>query len=123
MNLDLPAAVASFFDGSKAGDPDVWAARFTDDADIHDPVGQPPLTGRAALRDRMAGFLPYFTRFSGLLPTHAYQAGDSTAVRWTATATMASGQDLSWAGITVFTLDDDDMICRLQAFFDASVFA
>jgi steroid delta-isomerase len=123
MNSTLPPAVADFFKGSTAADPDAWSAPFTEDAEIHDPVGQPPLTGRAAVRERMASFLPYLTEFSGLVPTDAYRAGDSTAVHWTATATMANGRDLAWTGITVFSLDGAGAIREMRAYFDPSIFA
>jgi steroid Delta-isomerase len=123
MNPTMPPAVADFFAGSKAADPDIWASPFATDVEVQDPVGQPSLTGRAAVRERMATFLPYFTEFTGLTPTDAYQSGDSTAVHWTATAITATGRRLAWAGITVFTLNDAGHIQHMRAYFDSSIFS
>jgi steroid delta-isomerase len=119
----LPAAVAAFFTGTRAADPDAWVAAFADDAEIHDPVGTPALRGRAELRDRMAGFLPQLARFSGLVPGDAYVCGPSTAVHWHATATTTTGRDLAWSGITTFGLDDRGRIAHLKVWFDPSVLA
>ncbi|GAB1645358.1 nuclear transport factor 2 family protein [Krasilnikovia sp. MM14-A1259] len=123
MNDKLPTAVADFFGGSRTADPDAWARPLADDALIHDPVGQPPFTGRVAFCERITGFLPHFSRFDGLTPTNAYHGGASVAVHWRATANTATGRELAWTGITVFTLDDHDKICQLRGYFDPSIFA
>ncbi|RSM99496.1 hypothetical protein DMB42_42075 [Nonomuraea sp. WAC 01424] len=78
----MPAAVLQFFTASQNADADTWAAAFADDGVFHDPVGPPPITGRAAIHRFIASVLPGFHPFLGLTPLQAHTVGNQVAVSW-----------------------------------------
>ncbi|MGY1771439.1 nuclear transport factor 2 family protein [Blastococcus sp. SYSU D00813] len=85
---DTRAAVTAYLDALNTGDPDVIAARVTEDfVNEHTSARGRSLTGRAAYRERLPGFLAAFV---GL----RYEAedvlvdGDRAAVAYRMTARM-----------------------------------
>lgn len=85
---DTRAAVTAFLDALNGGDPDVIAARVTEDfVNEHTSARGRSLTGRAAYRERLPGFL---AAFAGL----RYEVedllvdGDRAAVAYRMTARM-----------------------------------
>ncbi|MGE7435838.1 nuclear transport factor 2 family protein [Kitasatospora sp. NPDC001175] len=120
----LAPAVAAFFEGSRSGDPDAWAASFAPDAEYHDPVGTPVLAGRAAIRDQFAAVLPLFGRFDGIRPDRVHGGGDEMAVTWRGAGETPDGRPVAWEGVNVFALGADGLIAHCRAYFDlASVLA
>jgi steroid delta-isomerase len=123
-SASAPAAVAAFFEGSRSGDPDVWAAPFAPGAEYHDPVGAPVLAGRAAIREQFAAVLPLFGRFDGIRPDRVHGSGDEVAVTWRGSGETPDGRPVAWEGVNVFTLGADGLIAHCRAYFDlASVLA
>jgi steroid delta-isomerase len=118
----MPRAVLQFFAASRTGDLDGWAASFAEDALFHDPVGQPPHRGRAAIRAFLGSVVPGFDPFLGLTPLAAYTVGGSVAVSWRGAAVTRAGRPVNWAGINVCELGDDGLIQEARAYFDLAVF-
>lgn len=118
----MPYAVLQFFQASQRGDADAWAASFAEDALFHDPVGTPPLTGRAAIHDLVTSVLTTFRPFFGLTPTEAHTVGDSVAVAWYGAAITHDRRPVNWSGINVFELDDAGLIREAKAYFNRAVF-
>ncbi|MGW1743556.1 nuclear transport factor 2 family protein [Nocardia sp. NPDC001965] len=118
----MPAAVMQFFTASQAGDADAWAEAFTLDGAFHDPVGDPPIVGRTAIRDFIASVLPNFSPFLGLTPREAHIVGDSVAVSWSGAAVTSSGTPVNWSGINVYDLHEDGLIREARAYFNRAIF-
>ncbi|WP_040806106.1 nuclear transport factor 2 family protein [Nocardia concava] len=119
----MPASVLGFFAASQSGDADAWAANFAEDGVFHDPVGTPPIVGRSAIRDFIAGVIPNFSPFLGLTPREAHTVGDSVAVSWSGAAVSLSGAPVNWSGINVYELDAYGLIAEAKAYFNREIFS
>ncbi|WP_059007727.1 nuclear transport factor 2 family protein [Streptomyces specialis] len=117
----MPASVLRFFTASHAADAEAWASTFAENAVLHDPVGQPPIEGRAAIHAFIAEVLSGFSPFLGLTPLQAHTAGNAVAVAWHGSALTTAGRPVNWSGINVFDLDDDGLIAEARAYFDQAV--
>ncbi|GIG65552.1 nuclear transport factor 2 family protein [Phytomonospora endophytica] len=118
----MPAAVTRFFTASQSGDAASWAGAFALDGVFHDPIGEPPITGRAAIAEFIASVLPNFDPFLGLTPREAHTVGDSVAVSWTGAAVSRAGAPVNWSGINVYELGEDGLIREARAYFNRDVF-
>ncbi|MET9490906.1 nuclear transport factor 2 family protein [Nocardia sp. NPDC006630] len=118
----MPAAVTQFFAASQTGDADTWSAAFAENGVFHDPVGQPPIVGRTAIREFIADVLPNFQPFLGLTPLVAHTVDRWVAVSWSGAAVALNGRPVNWSGINIYELDDDGRIRDAKAYFDRSIF-
>ncbi|MFE7524340.1 nuclear transport factor 2 family protein [Kitasatospora sp. NPDC057542] len=118
----MPPAVLQFFRASQEGDADTWAKAFAEDGVFHDPVGTPPITGRAAIHGFIASVLPGFRPFLGLTPLEAHTVGSHVAVSWRGAAVALDGKPVNWSGINVYELDDTGLIREARAYFNSAVF-
>ncbi|MFH8837261.1 nuclear transport factor 2 family protein [Streptomyces sp. NPDC017868] len=118
----MPSAVAQFFRASQNGDATAWAAAFAEDGAFHDPVGTPPIIGRAAIHDFIASVLPDFQPFLGLTPLEAHTVGSRVAVSWRGAAVALSGKPVNWSGINIYELAEDGLIQDAKAYFNHAVF-
>jgi steroid delta-isomerase len=94
-----------------------YLACFSQDATLQDPYGGRPLLGKDGLNRFMDGMERTWDRFS-MTPSTPFAAGDRIAMGWTATATAKSGKTAQFAGISVFTLNEEGLIDRLEAYWD-----
>lgn len=118
----MPASVLEFFAASQAADVDRWAAAFAQDGVFHDPVGRPPIVGRAAIGDFIASVLPGFRPFLGLTPIEAHTVGHHVAVSWRGAAVATDGKPVNWSGINIYELDDTGLIKEAKAYFNSAIF-
>ncbi|MFE4974899.1 nuclear transport factor 2 family protein [Kitasatospora sp. NPDC056651] len=118
----MPASLLQFFAASQRADAAAWADAFAVNAVFRDPVGQPPITGRAAIRARIASILPNFRPFLGITPLDAHATADFVAVSWRGAAVTLSNRPVNWSGINVFQLDSAGLIKECSAYFEYSVF-
>ncbi|WP_406503138.1 nuclear transport factor 2 family protein [Streptomyces sp. NBC_00212] len=118
----MPLAVLQFFRASQDGDVDAWAQSFAVDGVFHDPVGTPPITGRAAIHDFIASALPNFQPFLGLTPLEAHTVGNRVAVSWSGAAVALDGKPVNWSGINVYELGEDGLIQDAKAYFNHAAF-
>lgn len=118
----MPASVMQFFTASQAGDIDAWADAFAADGVFHDPVGRPPIVGRAAIRAFIASVVPGFHPFLGLTPHEAHTVGNQVAVAWRGAAVSQDGKPVNWSGINIYELDETGLIKDAKAYFNSAVF-
>jgi steroid delta-isomerase len=118
----MPRAVLQFFRASQDGDADAWAMAFAEDGVFHDPIGTPPIVGRAAIREFIAGVLPNFHPFLGLTPVEAHTIGRHVAVSWRGAAVALDGKPVNWSGINIYELDEEGLIRDAKAYFNSAVF-
>src|SRR5262249_10335100 len=107
---------------SQDGDAETWAKAFAEDGLFHDPIGTPPIAGRAAIHDFIASILPNFHPFLGLTPTDAHTIGNHVAVAWRGAAVTVDGKPVNWSGINIYELDDGGLIQEAKAYFNHAVF-
>ncbi|AYG79783.1 hypothetical protein DWB77_01901 [Streptomyces hundungensis] len=118
----MPRAVLDFFLASQRADADAWAAAFAPQGVFHDPVGEPALVGREAIRKRIHSILPSFRPFLGITPDEAHMSADFVAVSWRGAAVTLKNRPVNWSGINVFQLDDKGLIKEAWAYFNYAAF-
>ncbi|MCB8965338.1 MAG: nuclear transport factor 2 family protein [Chloroflexota bacterium] len=96
---------------------DAYLACFSEDALVMDPYGGRPLQGVAGLHKFMDGMERTWSSFT-MTPDAPFVAADRVAVSWRCTATAKSGKVANFAGIDVFTLNENGLISQLEGYWD-----
>jgi steroid delta-isomerase-like uncharacterized protein len=111
------AVVAAYFRAVGTAELADFLALFSEDVHFEDPVGSPVLTGHdgAARFHKTVGRA--WQRLS-MAPGAVYARGPHVAAQWSAEGHSASGKDIRFDGINVFTLDDQGRIARLEGYWD-----
>lgn len=107
----------SYFAALNGLDREAYLACFTTDALLQDPYGARPLQGTAGLHKFMDGMERTWASFQ-MTPGDAYAAGDRVAVPWRCTAVAKSGKTAHFAGVNIFTLNEDGLITQLDGYWD-----
>jgi steroid delta-isomerase len=110
-------AVRSYFLAIRAMDADAFANSFAEDGTTCDPMGAPPISGRAALREFFASICKNFKSVA-LTEESVFVAGNGAAVKWIGTGTSSNGKDVKFEGIDVFEINDDGKIQNLWAYWN-----
>ena len=110
------AAIAAYFDAIRRGDREAWVATFAEDAESYEPGGE-PLRGHEALRAFFDGVTGAFETV-GLYEQEIFVVGDQAAVKWTGEGKGKNGHFVSFAGIDVFSVNDDGRIQTLRAYWN-----
>jgi steroid delta-isomerase len=118
----MPQSVDQFFRASQSGDAQAWAAAFAEDALFHDPVGEPPLTGRPTIQAFIESVIPAFDPFLGLTPIDAHTTNHHVAVTWRGAAVTKDGRPINWSGINTYELNGDGLIQEAKAYFNRAIF-
>jgi len=117
MSDPVAETVRRYFERVTAADADAFVALFSDDAEVADPVGTPPLHGPAAMA-KFHARLHRAWQSLAMTPQVVHVRGTGAAVHWTAQGTSASGHDIAFDGINVFEVDGDGRIARMAAYWD-----
>lgn len=109
--------VSTYFAAVSMLDATALAETFSERGESEDPLGAPVCRGRAAIRD---GFAALAARLSELAmePSRVFICGSGAAVLWNAQGLGKNGRQVMFAGISVFALDSQARIERLQSFWD-----
>lgn len=110
-------SVNNYFQALNAIDREAYLACFSQDAAVLDPYGGRPLQGVAGLNRFMDGMERTWAAFE-MTPGELFATGDRVAVSWTAKATARSGKTAEFAGINVFTLNEEGLISHLEGYWD-----
>lgn len=116
-NRTCEQAVAEYFAALRSMDPDRWVRTFAEDAQSQDPVGTPPMRGRAALHNFLTGVLSLFNEL-GLTEDYVFVAGNSAAVKWTGRGIGRNGAHVTFHGVDVIDCNADGEIVSVLAFWD-----
>lgn len=109
--------ISEYFAAIRAMDADRFANTFTPDGITHDPVGTPPHSGRAQIREFISGIMSGFESV-GLTEDHVFVSANSAAVKWTGRGTTKNGAEVTFEGIDVIDFDEDGKIQLVRAFWD-----
>lgn len=110
-------AVADYFAAIRAMDTEAWLASFAADAVSHDPVGAPPISGHAALRQFFEGIAGAFEKV-GLFEDHVFVNGNEAAVKWTGRGVGKNGRAVTFEGIDIFRINDEGKIQTLRGYWN-----
>jgi len=113
----ISRAVRGYFLAIRAMDPEAIANTFAEDGATCDPMGSPPVSGRAAVREF---FQSIFKNFKGVSLTEdsVFVAGSGAAVKWTGRGTSADGKEVNFEGIDVFEVSQDGKIQNIWAYWN-----
>jgi hypothetical protein len=54
--------------------------------------------------------------------THIAEADDIAVLEWSSKATLAAGRSIEYAGVSLLTFDDDDLVSRFSTYYDTAAF-
>lgn len=113
----LENTVATYFAALRARNADAWVATFAEGAILHDPVGQPPFKGHAAIRRFAEQVFGLCTSF-GLTEETIFLAGKEAAVKWNGHAVGKNGREIAFAGIEVIAMNEAGAIQTARAYWN-----
>ena len=113
----ISRAVRAYFLALRAMDAEAIANTFAEDGATCDPMGAPPMNGRAAVREFFASV---FTNFKsvGLTEDSVFVAGSGAAVKWTGHGTSVNGKEVNFEGIDVFEVNEEGKIQNIWAYWN-----
>ncbi len=106
-----------YFAALNALDRAAYVACFSEDALLRDPYGARPLQGTTGLHKFMDGMERTWESFQ-ITPGDSYAAGNRVAIPWRCVATARSGKVAEFAGVNVFTIDENGLISQLDGYWD-----
>jgi len=110
-------AVRAYFLAIRAMDADAFANAFAENGTTCDPMGAPPISGRAAVREFFESICKNFKSVA-LNEESVFVAGNGAAVKWTGQGTSINGKEVRFEGIDVFEINDDGKIQNLWAYWN-----
>jgi steroid Delta-isomerase len=110
-------AVRAYFLAIRAMDADAFAGTFAEDGTTCDPMGAPPITGRAAVREFFASICRNFKSVE-LNEDSIFVAGNGAAVKWTGQGMSTNGKEVRFEGIDVFEINNDGKIQNVWAYWN-----
>lgn len=105
----MKQALQSYLDAFNAGDVAAISALYADDAVIEDPVGKPPITGRAAIEEFYANAIAGGAKLALDGPVRG-SYGDRAAMAFTIEV-----PGMRIRAVDVMTFDADGRIVRMEA--------
>ncbi|MDL4815871.1 nuclear transport factor 2 family protein [Actinomadura opuntiae] len=105
----MKSALQAYVDGFNSGDPAAVTGLFADDAVVADPVGNPPIEGRAAIEEFYGNAVSAGAKLSLDGPIRGSH-GDRAAMAFTVDVT-----GMRIRVIDVMTFGDDGKIVRMEA--------
>ncbi|MFB4317938.1 steroid Delta-isomerase [Actinomadura sp. 21ATH] len=109
----MKKALQSYVDGFDRGDAASIVALFADDAVVEDPVGNPPISGRAAIEEFYTNAVAAGSRLVLDGPIRGSQ-GNAAAMAFTV---EVPAMNVRIRAIDVMTFGDDGRIVKMQAYW------
>src|SRR5213078_2897587 len=113
----ISRAVRGYFLAIRAMDADAFANSFAEDGTTCDPMGAPPIVGRAGLREFFESICKNF-KSVGLTEDSVFVAGNGAAVKWTGTGKSNSGREVRFEGIDVIEVNEAGKIQTVHAYWN-----
>ena len=110
-------AVRAYFLAIRAMDADAFANSFAENGTTCDPMGAPPITGRAAVREFFESICKNFKSVA-INEESVFVAGNGAAVKWVGQGTSIHGKEVRFEGIDVFEVNDEGKIQNLWAYWN-----
>ena len=113
----ISRAVRGYFLAIRAMDADAFANSFAEDGTTCDPMGAPPISGRAGLREFFQSICKNFKSVA-LTEDSVFVAGNGAGVKWTGRGISISGKEVNFEGIDVFEVNHEGKIQNLWAYWN-----
>lgn len=114
----IETAIVAYFEAISTRDHARWLALFSDDAVLHEPVGAPPLEGKESVEEAWKIFSAPFGELK-MEAVEIFLGGSGAAVKWIGEGSgKGSTRLLTFAGISIFELDDDGKIQAVMSYWD-----
>ncbi len=112
----IKTIIDAYFANFAAMNPEGWVNNFAEDALSYDPVGEPPTKVHEGFRE-FIGLLQ--ATYKTLEPTteHMFIAGNEAAVKWTMRGESKTGKSVTFAGITIFEINNEGKIQTTRAYW------
>lgn len=117
----IEAAIEDAFAGLITFDAPRVLNHFADDAVLEDPVGTPPMVGKAAIAAYLATFPTLFNQMK-LYSLDIKPGGQEAAVKWRLRFTTKTGKVFFLEGIGFFKFNSEGKIQTEKEFFDLAYF-
>jgi ketosteroid isomerase-like protein len=114
---DFYQCIHDYFAAIAALDVDAYAACFTPDCEIHDPVGPQPHQGHEGGKAFLSGFAAITERLN-IRAGKIELNGNRAAFSWAAEAVGKNGKFAMADGIDVVEFDDNGKIVRLWGYWN-----
>lgn len=115
------AVIEDAFAGLVAFDVQRVTSHFADDAVLEDPVGTPPMQGKAAIAAYLATFPTLFNQLK-LYSLDVTVCGQEAAVKWRLRFTTKTGHVFFLNGVGIFKLNEEGKIQSEKEYFDLAYF-
>lgn len=114
---EIAALLTIYFDNMAAMNAEGWLEIFSEDALIHDPVGNPP---RLVHKDSHHFFkiLSNFFEKIELSKDNIFFVKNGAAVKWTMQVVAKSSRHATAEGISVFEINDIGKIQKVSSYWD-----
>ena len=117
----IEIAIEDAFAGLITFDAPRVLSHFADDAVLEDPVGTPPMVGKAAIAAYLATFPTLFNQMK-LYSLDIKVGGQEAAVSWRLRFTTKTGKVFFLEGIGFFKFNSEGKIQMEKEFFDLAYF-
>ncbi|AKG23779.1 nuclear transport factor 2 family protein [Calothrix sp. 336/3] len=114
---EIEAIVRSYYENLAAMNPEAVLAHFAADAISHDPVGEPPAKVHEGFKEFIGRLQMVFESLETAIES-IFFAPNSAAVKWTTQGISKSGKTVTFAGITIFEMNEDGKIHTTRAYWN-----
>ncbi len=108
--------IESYFANMSAMNPEGWVENFAADAISYDPVGEPPTKIHEEFRDFIGILQATYEKLESTIE-HVFIAGNEAAVKWEMQGVSKTGKSVTFAGITIFEINDAGKIQTTRAYW------
>jgi uncharacterized protein (TIGR02246 family) len=112
----IEATIRAYAAAWAARDRGAWLDTFAESATQEDPVGSRMRCGREEIGEFWDTTMAAFDSIE-IVPRDIFVIGDEAAMEWTINGATAGGR-VTFAGIDVFTLDDEGRITSVRAYWE-----
>lgn len=113
----IETIIATYFANMAAMNPEGWVENFAEDAVSYDPVGEPPSQVHQGFREFIGQLQAVFQQLEATTED-IFVAGNEAAVKWTMRGVSKSGKTVTFAGITIFEINNDGKIQTTRAYWN-----
>ena len=117
----IEAVIEDAFAGLISFDAQRVLQHYADDAVLEDPVGTPPMQGKAAIAAYLASFPTLFNQMK-LYSLNIKPGGQEAGVTWRIRFTTKTGKVFFLEGTGLFKFNDQGLIQSEKQFFDLAYF-
>lgn len=114
-------SIHAYMAAINAMDPAAFAACFTEDCELNDPVGAPPHVGHGGARGFLSGMMPLVESVY-IRPGKIQLNGRVAAFTWAIEAKGRNGKWVAADGIDVIEFAESGKIRRTSAYWDIGSF-